>query len=262
MEEGLGFKAIDSNEIRRKQKSISDPNGSLRLQQVISENPKSDNSLVMGFPPLITTNDPKLGSSLRQSTSTTHPAWFGSYRPKSSFSPDGFGAHSPKSAKSTTSAQKLQQAFFEEALRVEAGAAMKGSVTLSSSNGAGAHSPKSQGNTTDAQEVQQASFKDGLVREAEARARVTHLHGNTYQFQRTPSEVRNSNSNPKILYNSRGNPYVEGDPNLGYPVEDTKPRYQSGAVPNPANHASTSTNPVSQPKAMNRQVQTFFFFFG
>ncbi|KAG5540748.1 hypothetical protein RHGRI_020851 [Rhododendron griersonianum] len=228
MEEGPGLIAIDSNEIRRKQKSISDPNSYVRLQQ---------------------------------STSTTHIAGFGSYRHKSSISPNssptvtksfistevdlssrlssglssppnGFGAHSPKSAKNMTSARKLQQAFFEEGLRVEAEDAMKGSATPSSSNGVGAISPKSHGHTTDAQEMQQASFKEGLVREAEARARVTHLHGNTYQFQRTPSEVRNSNSNTKILNN------------------------QSGAVPKPLNHASTSTNPVSQPKAMNRQVQT------
>ncbi|KAF7119420.1 hypothetical protein RHSIM_Rhsim13G0129500 [Rhododendron simsii] len=40
--------------------------------------------------------------------------------------------------------------------------------------------------------------------------------------------------NPKILYNAKGNPYVEGDPNLGYSVEDVKPRRQWMSEINPS----------------------------
>ncbi|KAG5540742.1 hypothetical protein RHGRI_020845 [Rhododendron griersonianum] len=49
------------------------------------------------------------------------------------------------------------------------------------------------------QKNQQAIFEDGLMKEAEAKAQVIHLHGNTYQFQRTPPEVRKLNPNSQQL---------------------------------------------------------------
>ncbi|KAI8568134.1 hypothetical protein RHMOL_Rhmol02G0173800 [Rhododendron molle] len=58
----------------------------------------------------------------------------------------------------------------------------------------------------------------------EAEERVHHLQGNVYQFERQIEKVQNSNPNPKILFNACENPYVEGDPNMGYLIEDTKPR--------------------------------------
>lgn len=58
----------------------------------------------------------------------------------------------------------------------------------------------------------------------EAEEQVTHFHGRTYHFEHQQSKVQNSNSNPRILFNARGNPYVEGDPNLGYSMQDIRPR--------------------------------------
>lgn len=129
-------------------------------------------------------------------------------------------------------------------------------------NGLGAQSPKSHKNPNPTQKLQQILSVDGLKMEAEAR--VTHVHGTTYQFQRTPLEVQKSNPNPKVQFNARENSYVEGDPNLGYNVEDTKPRYapstqvvdsKSGKLPISASYPSTSSNPASQPKGRDRPIQ-------
>lgn len=204
MAEGLGFKAVDSNELRRKQ-----------VPHV--ESPKSGVPFTLNPQGLSISGDTDLQSSRTRSVQSS--------------TPNGFGAHSPKSSKNTSPAHKLQQVFFEEGLRIDAEAALKGSVPTSSANGTGANSPNSQRSPNAAQKSQQALFEDGLAKEAEARARVVHLHGNTYQFQRTPSEVRKPNPNSQILINARGNPYVEGDPDMGYSSEDLRPRYTPQQFP-------------------------------
>lgn len=83
-----------------------------------------------------------------------------------------------------------------------------------------------------------AFFEEGLILEAEERAARVHSH--TYQFSHQSIEVRNTS--PKILYNARGNPYEEGDPNMGYSPRSLQPRYSQShvnAVDNPS-----STRPV------------------
>lgn len=153
--DGLGFKALDSNELRRKHQ--------------VSENLKSQQShptvLDLEASRVIISGDFNLGSSLRNADPTSSPA--------------GFGACSPKSTKNSSLSRKLQQ-VFEEA----------------------------------------------LIREAEERA--TKLQDTTCQFDHQDKEqVQIPNPNPKLLYNALGNPYVEGDPNLGYSLENTRSRYTS-----------------------------------
>lgn len=96
------------------------------------------------------------------------------------------------------------------------------------------------------------------MREAEERA--TNLLDNNSQFERQQGKVQIPNLNPHILFNARGNPYVEGDPNLGYSLEDIKPQTVSRASgfsppqpesdPSPSSpaHKQASNLPHSQPK--------------
>lgn len=130
--DGLGFKAIDSNEIRRKQRSVSDspvcPSSHSTLQGKLSNSP-----------------------------------------------PQGVESLSPKSNKATSPARKMQQVFFEER----------------------------------------------LIMEAEERA----VQSKATQSSNHQIEVKTSN--PTIRNNARGDPYVEGDPNLGDCSRSLKPRYSS-----------------------------------
>lgn len=67
----------------------------------------------------------------------------------------------------------------------------------------------------------------------EAEQRAILVQGNN-QFTRQSTEVHNSN--PKTLYDARGNPYVEGEPNLRYSPRSLQPRYSQpllNVVPNP-----------------------------
>ncbi|KAG5557728.1 hypothetical protein RHGRI_007846 [Rhododendron griersonianum] len=228
--DGLGLKALDSNELRRRQQ-VLDPSKSPHFH-----------------PSPMKVETQQGGNS---------------------------GDSSPKTSKHSSHSRKLQQVFKEALVReaeerasvllagntkignisdhiisqdmkVEAEDELKGSVPPSSSCGSVAHSPKLQNNPNPS-----AAQK----KEAEARARVTHLHGNTYQFQRTPSEVRKSNLNSKILLNARGNPYVEGDPNMGYSLEDTQPRYRqvqsNPTLPLHQTHNPKSISGQSRPKPKN-----------
>lgn len=81
-------------------------------------------------------------------------------------------------------------------------------VPSSSPTAYGEFSPSSSKRASPSRKLQQV-FEHALIREAEERA---HLQ--------VPIPV----PNPKILYNTRGQPYVEGEPNLGYPIVDTRPR--------------------------------------
>ncbi|KAG5562102.1 hypothetical protein RHGRI_004974 [Rhododendron griersonianum] len=178
--EGLGSRAQGSNEIRRKQLSnLQNPKCSFHLEQEDPSSPISVN------PQIISTSQPNPTEDIDLQSSRT--------RSVQASSPNGFGAHSPKSPKSTSPARKLQQVFFEEGLRIDVEAAITGLVPTASTNGTGANTPNPQLSPKAAQKIQQAAFNDGLVKEAEARARVVHLHGNTYQFQRTPSECTTDN---------------------------------------------------------------------
>lgn len=95
------------------------------------------------------------------------------------------------------------------------------------------------------------------MREAEERA--SHLQDTSYQFEHHQEQVQIPNPNPKILYNAKGNPYVEGDPNLGYRLEDTRPQTTSCATgssslqpdsdptPSSPSHKPAANQPHSQP---------------
>ncbi|KAG5521728.1 hypothetical protein RHGRI_034074 [Rhododendron griersonianum] len=114
----------------------------------------------------------------------------------------------PPNKKSSPS-RKIQQALFEEGLKLEA--------------------------EERARKQQYEVLNPGVG--------VTLVHGSTSQTHRSPTEVqsvpvqqrgdplqqrqRNQVSSvpaPKTLINPRGIPYLEGDPNMGYDEVDTKPR--------------------------------------
>lgn len=93
-----------------------------------------------------------------------------------------------------------------------------------------------------------------------AEEQETHVHGRIYHFEHQQSEVQNLNPNPKFLFNARGNPYLEGDPNLGYSLEDSKPRYatpnlHSGAVPTTVSSPRISPDTIPVPKPQYPQAQ-------
>lgn len=83
--------------------------------------------------------------------------------------------------------------------------------------------------------LQQAFFEEGLLLEAEERAACVHSHTN--QFTRQSTEV--TNPNPKTLYNARGIPYKEGDPNMGYSPRSLQPRYSQSRVTAVSNPSTT-----------------------
>lgn len=94
-------------------------------------------------------------------------------------------------------------------------------------------SPKSLQKSSPSRKLQQV-FEQALVQEAEEQA--IHLQSTTSQFGGYQNQVQVPHPNPKVMYNPRGNPYLEGDPNLGYSLEDTRPRYNATG--------STSHQPV------------------
>ncbi|KAG5540731.1 hypothetical protein RHGRI_020837 [Rhododendron griersonianum] len=75
----------------------------------------------------------------------------------------------------------------------------------------GEFSPNSTKNSSPSRKLQQV-FEQALIREAEERS--SHLQVKAAQFDSQQKQVQNSGPNPKILYNARGNPYEEGDPNM------------------------------------------------
>ncbi|KAI8535330.1 hypothetical protein RHMOL_Rhmol10G0165800 [Rhododendron molle] len=89
------------------------------------------------------------------------------------------------------------------------------SLLVSTSKGFGAQSPKSASNPNLSWNFQQVFMEGSLKLEAEEQ--VHHLQ--------EVDKVQDANPNPKMLFNVRGNPYVEGDPNMGYPVEAIQPSH-------------------------------------
>ncbi|KAG5523680.1 hypothetical protein RHGRI_030607 [Rhododendron griersonianum] len=77
----------------------------------------------------------------------------------------------------------------------------------------------------------QQVFEQALVQEAEEQA--IHLRSTTSQIGGYQNQVQVPHPNPKVI-NPRGN--LEGDPNMGYRLEDTRPRYNATG--------STSHQPV------------------
>ncbi|KAI8529981.1 hypothetical protein RHMOL_Rhmol11G0018200 [Rhododendron molle] len=95
---------------------------------------------------------------------------------------------------------------------------------------------------------QHALFEEQLTLEAEERARC-ELHQ-----QQQQQEVF-STPTPKTLFNARGIPYLEGDPNMGYGEADTKPRQPWS--PKGQSNQTTSTHPshTLPPQALNKPRQ-------
>ncbi|KAG5521726.1 hypothetical protein RHGRI_034073 [Rhododendron griersonianum] len=256
MAEGLGIKALDSNELRRKQvphmespksgipfalnplgasfsglgahspKSSKNTSPSRKLQQVFFEEGlrvQAEAATKSSVPPSSSNGSEEQNpSSPKLAISTTTI---------------GFGARSPKSAKTQGLSQKpdnqpssvLNQGSPKEGTHSDSEARMLEIVgnledELNTSEDpfildvltakllsiqqewnkfgkqAEEQIPPLRNQSSKAmQKNQQAIFEDGLMKEAEAKARVIHLHRNTYQFQRTPSEVRKLNPNSQQL---------------------------------------------------------------
>ncbi|KAG5521738.1 hypothetical protein RHGRI_034083 [Rhododendron griersonianum] len=249
MAEGLGCKALDSNEIRRRQKNISDPNGSLHLQQPRSVNPNSGNPLELEFPLLCTFNEHTLGSSLRQAIPTTSTSGFGVYSPKESDPQANFGVHSPKYTKSSP-VRKLQQVFQNERMQLDSEARMLEIV---------GHLEDELNNSADPFVLDVVTAKLQSIQQSwkEAEERAASLSDTREQEQ-----VRSPKTSPTILYNPRGTPYVEGDPNMGYSLEDTRPRYNSRGSDSSSNkpelnpsHIPHQINPNANPLIQPHQPQ-------
>ncbi|KAG5540759.1 hypothetical protein RHGRI_020859 [Rhododendron griersonianum] len=90
--EGLGIKALDSNELRKKQKNLIDSGSPFHVPLSQSENPNTSPPFEFRTPQMSNPGDYKNGSTFRSSSSTNKP--------------------SPS--------RKLQQVLFEESLRLEA----------------------------------------------------------------------------------------------------------------------------------------------
>ncbi|KAG5536390.1 hypothetical protein RHGRI_023981 [Rhododendron griersonianum] len=105
-----------------------------------------------------------------------------------------------------------------------------------------ASAPASEGlgpkNPSPSRKLQQV-FEQALQREAEERAAQLIVNSET-------EKVQHPNPKPRILINARGNPYEEGDPNMGYSLEDTKPRYGSHKP-----DSRTASNPFKPKKELS-----------
>ncbi|KAG5540761.1 hypothetical protein RHGRI_020861 [Rhododendron griersonianum] len=231
--EGLGIKALDSNELRRKQKNLV---GSIPISQ--TDKPNNSIPFEFGTPQMSNSGDYKNGSTFQSSSPTKKPSpsW------------------------------KLQQVLFEESLRLEAEERAH-QVQLQEVHGGVrdlrfTHLQSKQSDNSDSSipielgnprsnytaEVNRASSSTGLGTQLEAEECAHQVH-----IQQQQQEVL-SNPNPKTLVNARGISYLEGDPNMGYPEEDTKPRWpwSSKNGPNQTAYTHPRQNPNGpKPKPKN-----------
>ncbi|KAI8559247.1 hypothetical protein RHMOL_Rhmol04G0157700 [Rhododendron molle] len=106
MEDGRGSMALDSNEVRRKQKIHPNPLSNTQNHQPKLTNPRSSTSGDLGIPQQFLSN-----------VSQSRPMVQDSVPSSSQY---GLGPISPKSPNKSTPARKLQQALFEESLQLEA----------------------------------------------------------------------------------------------------------------------------------------------
>ncbi|KAI8564160.1 hypothetical protein RHMOL_Rhmol03G0160400 [Rhododendron molle] len=137
IEEGLGFKAIDSNEIRRKQRGISDPLSPIQLNPMPSgnlnrsspteleaHNPKYMKPIELGNPLVPNSNEAIRASSAAFETHKLFDLCPGALNPQVSptlpSSSSGSGPITTIPSKQSSPSRKLQQAFFEEGLILEA----------------------------------------------------------------------------------------------------------------------------------------------
>ncbi|KAG5523681.1 hypothetical protein RHGRI_030608 [Rhododendron griersonianum] len=183
--EGLGCKALDSNEMRRQQKNArsSLTNSTHKPFDLCPSKDSSPN------PPL--SNDSKRTSPSRKLQQVFEKELL----------------------REAESQQRLQLTLENSRFQLmDLGFPSLSKPTVSSP-GFGAHSPKSKSNPSTSRQLQQALFEDGLVLEVEAKA-VGQLQGQLH-------EVSPSNLIPKTLFNARGILYLEGDPNMGYSEADT-----------------------------------------
>ncbi|KAG5513035.1 hypothetical protein RHGRI_038542 [Rhododendron griersonianum] len=229
MADGLGLKALDSHELRRMHQLL-DPHQNSQIQTLHLGNPSNPILFELDSPHMLTSNE----SNSRFNNGGTVPI------PSSISTSIGSGAPSPNSSKIPNPSQEHQQQDTKEHLGVLSPKHNQSNSARKLHQDSEARMLEIVGHLEDElnnsedpfvldvvtaklQDIQQA-WRRAAKKEADQRAQVVHLHGNTYQFQRTTAEVRNSNPTPKIVLNPRGNPYVEGDPNLGYSLQDTKPR--------------------------------------
>ncbi|KAI8529943.1 hypothetical protein RHMOL_Rhmol11G0015000 [Rhododendron molle] len=228
MAEGLGFKALDSNELRRKQITHIDcPKTSIPIPREPSG-------------PIISGEIDLHGTDSRSAPSSS-PNRFGAHSPKSSKTPnpnlgtilrsvapssatEDFGPFSPKSSKNPSSSTTLQQ-VFEEALQQEA-------------EERAAHFLVHTGK-------EKVQLSNPNPRMLEAEERNSHNNGSLSQSLNHCDEVHNCNPDPTMLINACRFPYEQGDPNMGYLVEDAKPRQPpSHFFSNPsAETSNTHTKP-------------------
>ncbi|KAI8567881.1 hypothetical protein RHMOL_Rhmol02G0155800 [Rhododendron molle] len=147
----------------------------------------------------------------------------------------------------------LQTSEHSESLKLNVsrdlnlGSTVRSTVPSVSPTEFGEFSPNSATKSGPSQNLQQV-FEHALIREEEDRA--THLHFNASPFKCHQEQVQVPSSNPKILYNVNGNPYVEGDPNFGYTVEDTLPRAGNRAT----DISSSSLSVIEESNGIPREL--------
>ncbi|KAG5552987.1 hypothetical protein RHGRI_010972 [Rhododendron griersonianum] len=209
--EGLGIKALDSNEVRRKQMNLVGSGSPLHIP--ISQTDKSNNSNPFEFetPRMGNSGDYKNGSMFQSSSPTKKPSPSSLKSSKTSDPQTNFGVHSPKYTK-TSPARKLQQVFQNERRQIESEARMLEIV---------GHLEDELNNSTDPFVLDVVTAKLQSIqqswKEAEERAaRLSHF----------PPGISDHSPaiNPKTFVNARGIQYLEGDPNMGYSEVDSKPR--------------------------------------
>lgn len=212
---GIGIKVVDSNELRRK---IRGP--TLTHQNLSNSTISLDSAVVdvsVGPPPHI--------PPMNFDSESNHSSEL-SFIPQASEHSKSLQPHLISS-----DMQALNQTVSGD-LKLES--TVQSTVPSTSTAEFGEISPNSAKKLSPSRKLQQV-FEQALIREVEGRA--THLQINASPFKSHQEQVRVFSPNPKILYNARGNPYVEGDPNMGYTVEDSRPRI--------GNRVTGSLHPVS-----------------
>ncbi|KAG5565781.1 hypothetical protein RHGRI_001639 [Rhododendron griersonianum] len=211
MADGLGLKAIDSHELHRRHHTLGpEENPQIRPPQM--SNPNS---------PILFELDSNIPVS-----NELHPRLHsqGTVPTSSSISTsNGFGAQSPKSAKNHSLSQKSQQPFNQPSPALNQVSPKEG-MCLDSE----ARMLEIVGHLEDELNISEDPFVldvltaklqsiQQLWKKSEAEERLQHEQDHLRQVQ-PPIPT------PRTLINTRGTPYLEGDPNMGYPEADTKPR--------------------------------------
>ncbi|KAG5552983.1 hypothetical protein RHGRI_010968 [Rhododendron griersonianum] len=217
MADSLGLKALDSHELRRRHR-ILDPHQNSQIQTLHLGNPSIPILFELDSPHTLTSNE----SDSRINSGGTVPI------PSSISTSTGSGAPSPNSSKIPIPSQEYQyqQQHTEERLGVLSPKHNQSSPGRKLHQDSEARMLEIVGHLEDElnssedpfvldvvtaklQDIQQA-WRRAAKKEANQRAQVVHLHGNTYQFQRSTAEVRNPNPTPKLVPNPRRNSHEMG----------------------------------------------------